>query len=144
MAIAAGSIEHLTQIISQVVGPSFLLGAVASFISMLFGRMGGVIDRIRALNAIAEDDPSPRVVLKADVPRLQRRLQLLHQSILLAICAGVVTTLLIIIAFSAALLSFQHILGSAVLFIVALLFFLASLVVLAREVMISLSEFDHY
>jgi hypothetical protein len=143
MAIEAGSIEHLTQIISQVVGPSFLLGAVASFISMLFGRMGGVIDRIRALNAIAEEDPA-RAVLKADVPRLQRRLVLLHTSILLAICAGVVTTLLIIIAFSAALLSFQHVMGSAVLFIVALVFFLGSLVVLAREVTISLSEFDHY
>lgn len=144
MAIEAGSIEHLTQIISQVVGPSFLLGAVASFISMLFGRMNGVIDRIRALNAIAEDDPSPRAVLKADVPRLQKRVQLLHQSILLAICAGVVTTLLIIIAFATALLSFQHAYGSAVLFILALLFFLASLALLAREVAISLSEFDHY
>jgi hypothetical protein len=144
MAIEAGSIEHLTQIISQVVGPSFLLGAVASFIAMLFGRMNGVIDRIRSLNAIAEDDPSPRAVLKADVPRLQWRVQLLHQSILLAICAGVVTTLLIIIAFSTALLSLQHAIGSAVLFILALLFFLASLVVLAREVWISLSEFDHY
>jgi hypothetical protein len=143
MAIEAGSIEHLTQIISQVVGPSFLLGAVASFISILFGRMGGVIDRIRALNAIAEEDRE-RAVPKADVPRLQRRLGLLHTSILLAICAGVVTTLLIIIAFSSALLSFQHVMGSAVLFIVALVFFLGSLVVLAREVTISLSEFDHY
>jgi Protein of unknown function (DUF2721) len=144
MSVEAGSIDHLTQIISQVVGPSFLLGAVASFISMLFGRMNGVIDRIRSLNAIAEDDPSPRAVLKADVPRLQRRVQLLHQSILLAICAGVVTTWLIIIAFSTALLSFQHALGSALLFIVALVFFLGSLVALAREVAISLSEFDHY
>lgn len=143
MAVEPGSIEHLTQIISQVVGPSFLLGAVASFISMLFGRMGGVIDRIRTLNAIAEDDPA-RAVLKADVPRLQRRMGLLHTAILLAICAGVVTTLLIVIAFSAALLSFQHVFGSAVLFIVALVFFLGSLMVLAREVTISLSEFDHY
>jgi hypothetical protein len=143
MSVEPGSIEHLTQIISQVVGPSFLLGAVASFIAMLFGRMNGVLDRVRALNAIPEDDPD-RTILKADLPRLQRRLHLLHKSVLLAICAGVVTTLLIIVAFSAALLSYQHALGSALLFIVALMFFLASLIILAQEVAISLSEFDHY
>jgi hypothetical protein len=143
MSVDAGSIEHLTQIISQVVGPSFLLGAVASFIAMLFGRMNGVLDRVRTLNAIPDDDPG-RAILKADLPRLQQRLHLLHKSILMAICAGVVTTLLIIVAFAAALMSLQHVMGSALLFILALIFFLASLVVLAREVTISLSEFDHY
>ncbi len=143
MSVEPGSIEHLTQIISQVVGPSFLLGAVASFISMLFGRMGGVLDRIRTLNAIPEDDPY-RSVLKADVPRLQRRMTLLHLSIQLAIGAGVVTTLLIIVAFALAIMRVQHVMGSALLFIVALLFFFASLVVLARELSISISEYDHY
>ena len=39
MSIGVGTIDQLSQIISQVVGPSFLLGAVASFISMLFSRM---------------------------------------------------------------------------------------------------------
>jgi hypothetical protein len=143
MSVEPGSIEHLTQIISQVVGPSFLLGAVASFISMLFGRTNGVLDRIRTLNGISDDDPD-RAILKADMSRLQRRLHLLQLSVLLGICAGVVTTLLIIVAFSAALLGYHHAMGSALLFIVALIFFLASLVVLAREVAISLSEFDHY
>ncbi len=143
MAIEPGSIEHLTQIISQVVGPSFLLGAVSSFISMLFFRMNYVLDRIRALNAISQDDSS-RVVLKGDLPRLLRRIALLKQAILLAICSGIMTTLLIVIAFVAAFLRFEHVGGSAILFIVTLAFFCAALVILAREVLISVSEYDHY
>ena len=46
---------NMTQVISQVVGPSFLLGAVAGFISILSGRMTSVLDRIRWLNAIGEE-----------------------------------------------------------------------------------------
>lgn len=143
MAVEPGSIEHLTQIISQVVGPSFLLGAVASFISMLFGRMGSVVERIRSLNAISDDDPG-RAVLKADLPRLHRRIALLHRSILLAIGSGIMTTLLIIIAFVTAFLDFQHTVGSALMFVVTLALFCASLGVLAREVLISVNAYDHF
>ena len=38
--------------------PSFLLGAVAAFISVLIARMNRIIDRSQALNAISDDDVS--------------------------------------------------------------------------------------
>jgi putative exporter of polyketide antibiotics len=142
MSIGVGTIDQLSQIISQVVGPSFLLGAVASFISMLFSRMQVVLDRIRSINAIPQSDD--RSVLHEDLPRLKRRLHLLHRSIQLAIASGIVTTLLIITAFAIAFFHSSHIVGSALLFIVSLSFFFASLGVLAREVSISVSDYDHY
>ena len=143
MTVEVGSLDHLNQIISQVIGPSFLLGAVVSFISMLVLRVSEVIERIRDLNAIPDDDMA-RATLKADIPRQRRRIRLLNQSILMAIASGVTTTLLIVVAFSSALLGIQHVTGSAILFVVALCFFFASLALLAAEVVISVNEFDHY
>lgn len=47
MSITPGSVEHLSKIISHVVTPAFLLGAMASFVSILTNRMSGLQDRIR-------------------------------------------------------------------------------------------------
>jgi hypothetical protein len=52
-------LDHLSQIISHATAPAFLLGAVAGFVSILIGRLNGIIDRVRNLNLIAEDE-APR------------------------------------------------------------------------------------
>ena len=52
------SAVQLSQVIAQVTAPSFLLGAVAAFISLLIARMNRIIDRSQALNAISDDDAS--------------------------------------------------------------------------------------
>jgi hypothetical protein len=49
---------QLAQVIAQVTAPSFLLGAIAGFISLLIARMNRIIDRSQALNAINDDDAS--------------------------------------------------------------------------------------
>jgi Protein of unknown function (DUF2721) len=70
------SVAQLSQVISQVTAPAFLLGAVAAFISVLISRMNRIIDRSQALNAIADDDKA-KAALKSDIPRLKRRATLL-------------------------------------------------------------------
>ena len=64
--------DQLSQVIAHATAPSFLLGAVSGFVAVLMGRMNGIIDRIRTVNAIPEDDQA-RAYLKADLPRLKRR-----------------------------------------------------------------------
>ena len=123
--------------------PSFLLGAVAAFISVLIARMNRIIDRSQALNAISDDDVS-RASLKADIPRLKRRAMILNRAILYATVSGIVTSLLVIVAFVCAFFNLQHEYGVAVLFVVALGFFTMALIELAREGRIALSEMDHY
>ena len=49
-------VQQLSQLISQATAPAFVLGAVAGFVSILLGRMTTVVDRIRSLNEIGEDD----------------------------------------------------------------------------------------
>jgi hypothetical protein len=76
--------QQLAQVMSQSTAPAFVLGAVAGFVSILLGRMTTIIDRIRSLNEIAEDDRA-RAHLKSDIPRLQRRASLLNSAVRLAL-----------------------------------------------------------
>jgi len=136
------SVTQLSQVIAEVTGPAFLLGAVASFVSLLFVRMNRVIDRSQALNAIRDD--SAKGKLKSDIPRLKRRVVLLNRAIFYATIAGIATSLLVIVAFGFAYLNVPHEHGVATLFIIALTFFIAALINLARESSIALHEYDHF
>jgi Protein of unknown function (DUF2721) len=137
------SVSQLSQVISQAVAPAFILGALAAFISLLILRMNRVVDRSQTLNAIGIDDPA-RVHLKTDLPRLRRRAVLLNRAILYASISAIFATLLVMVAFVSAFFGIQHERGIAVLFIVTLGFFAASLINLARETRIALHEFDYY
>jgi hypothetical protein len=137
------SLVQLNQIIAQITAPAFLLGAVAAFVAVLIGRMNRVIDRSQILNAISDGERT-RVHLKADIPRLMRRAELLNKAILLCIISAITTSLLVIVAFATAMFNAQHEYGVAVLFMVALAFFTASLFYLALEVRIALNDLDHF
>lgn len=137
------SIEQLSRIIGSVAAPAFLLGAVAAFISVLMSRMNRVIDRSQFLHGIADADAA-RLYLKADIPRLKLRADLLNKSVFYATLCAIITASLIIVAFVSAMFHMAHEYGVAVLFVVALGFFVLSLVSLARETRIALHDFDHH
>jgi len=137
------TVSQLSQVISQAVAPAFILGALAAFISVLIVRMNRVVDRSQTLNAIGGDDPA-RVHLKTDLPRLKQRAVMLNRAILYALISAIFATLLVMVAFVSAFFGIQHERGIAVLFIVTLGFFAASLINLARETRIALHEFDYY
>jgi hypothetical protein len=143
MFLEAPSLPQLSQVITQVTAPAFLLGAVASFTSVLIARMNRIIDRSQVLNAIG-DNEAPRAHLKSDIPRLMRRAVLLNKSILFSTFAAITTSVLVIVAFVSAYFNIAHEYGVGVLFVLALVFFTASLVNLARETRIALHELDHY
>jgi len=133
MSITPGSVEHLSEIISHVVAPAFLLGAMASFVSILTNRMSGLQDRIREVGRTEEDG---HVVghVKSDIPHLRGRVKLLHSAFILTIASGVVTCTLIIGAFAVALLGLQHVGFAAVLFMISMLLLFCALVILSVEV----------
>lgn len=137
------SVEQLSQVIVQVTAPSFLLGAVAGFVSLLVSRMNRVVDRIQVLNSISDGDEA-RARLKEDIPRLKRRAQLLNKAILFAGTSAILTCLLVIVAFVSAFYQLRHEYGVAVLFIAAVGVFTAALANLIRETRISLHEYDMY
>jgi amino acid transporter len=140
---SAADPAHLSEVISHAVAPAFLLGAVSGFVAVLMGRMNGILDRIRTLNAITDEDDQ-RLHLKADLPRLRRRARLVNDALLLAVGSAISTTLLVTMAFVSAFFGFRHEPGAGFLFIIALALMCGSLIMLAREVRIALTEFDHH
>lgn len=137
------NLDQLSNVIAHVMAPAFLIGAVAGFVAVLVGRMNGIIDRIRMVNGIAADDEA-RAHLKSDLPRLKRRAKLVNDAIYFAVASALCTTVLVILAFVSAFFGFRHEPGVAGMFVLALGLLGASLLTLAREVRIALTEFDHY
>src|SRR5215813_147505 len=115
MSLVPPDAQQLSQLMSQATAPAFVLGAVAGFVSILLGRMTAVIDRIRSLNEIADEDRT-RARLKSDIPRLRQRAKLLNSAIQLALASGICTSLLLVVGFASAFLSLQHEYGAGVLF----------------------------
>jgi hypothetical protein len=49
-------IDRLTQIFSNAVAPSFFLGAIAAFVSLMMSRLGTVNARIKATRELPNQD----------------------------------------------------------------------------------------
>jgi hypothetical protein len=135
--------QRLSQIFSNALAPTFFLGAVAAFVSLMSSRLFAVIERVRTLNAITDEDQA-RVHLKVDLERLRRRARLLNSGILAALRGGVCATLLLAIMFVTGFVGLKHAYGAGLLFIIATGFLGFALVRFAQEARISLAEHDEY
>jgi cytochrome c biogenesis protein CcdA len=135
--------QRLVSIFQTAAAPTFFLGAVAAFASLMTLRMSAAMDRVRALNAIKDDDLD-RAHLRDDLDRLLRRAQLLKAGIFSALVAGVFATLLLAVLFITEFLGLKYAYGAGTLFIFATFFLGRALVKFAREVSISLDEADKY
>jgi ABC-type Fe3+-siderophore transport system permease subunit len=135
--------QELAQIFSNAMAPTFFLGAVAAFVSLMNSRLLTVIERIRTLNEILDEDQT-RAHLKVDIERLRRRTRYLVSGIQLALAGGVCATLLLAIMFTTGFLGIKHAYGAGLLFIIATAFLGFSLIRFGQEARISVSEYDEY
>ncbi len=137
MAILA-DIDHLSSAITHATAPAFMLGAVAGFLSILIARMERIVDRKRALQSgdLVALDPSIRETLANS---FARRVTLLGAAVLYAVLSALVTALLLIAAFLAALAGIGHGGIVAVMFVVALALLIAALVQFAREIRLQMA-----
>lgn len=133
--------DRLAQMFSQAAAPTFFLGAVAAFISLMASRLSAVIERIRQLNAIPSDDHT-RAHLKADLARLRRRSRLLNTGIVAALRGGICATVLLALLFLTEFTGFKYAYGASTLFVLATFFVGYSLYQFAQEASIELNEFD--
>ncbi|BDV36513.1 MULTISPECIES: DUF2721 domain-containing protein [Methylocystis] len=136
-------LPRLTMIFSQATAPTFFLGAVAGFVSLMSSRLSAVVTRIRGLNGIPGDDPA-RAHLKTDIDRLRRRARLLNRAIVASLVSGICATILLAIVFTSEFFGLKYAYGAGLLFVVATLFLGAGLVSFAQEARIGLSEADEY
>jgi hypothetical protein len=106
-------------------------------------RLNVVVDRIRSLSEIPDDDPG-RGRQKAQIPTLKRRAVLLHRAAFSALMAGISTTLLLMLSVATALLRLQHLFGGVLLFGVAAAMLSLALFRFAQEVRVALHELEQF
>jgi hypothetical protein len=143
LAMGVPEFRELSQMMSEAVAPAFILVAVVNLTSNLLGRRAPIVERVRYLNEIPDEDVT-RGHLKADIPRLQARARLLDSATRLALASGMCTSLLLIVGFVTAFLRLQHVYSAAVLFVLAVGFLGASLFKFGQEVKIDVSGADQY
>lgn len=136
-------LPRLTMIFSQATAPTFFLGAVAGFVSLMSSRLSSIVTRIRGLNGIPEDDAA-RACLKADIDRLRRRARLLNRAIVASLISGICATILLATVFTAEFFGLRYAYGAGLLFVIATMFLGVGLVCFAQEARIGLSEADEY
>jgi Protein of unknown function (DUF2721) len=123
-------IDHLSEAISHATAPAFMLGAVAAFLSILIARLERIADKNKALR-LSDANLDPRDELAVS---FMRRMELLGRAIYLAVLSALATAALLILAFLAGLLGIGHGQVVAIMFVLALMLLMASLVQLAREI----------
>jgi hypothetical protein len=134
---------EISRLMSEATGPAFILGAVAAFISVLLGRMSNVVERIRSLNEIKDEDAA-RAHLKGDIARLRRRAKLLNNATYLALLSGMCTAFLLVVGFASAFFHLRHEYGAGLLFGLAVCLLGAALFRFGQEVKMGISEADHF
>ena len=135
--------QRLSEIFSQAIAPTFFLGAVAAFVSLMASRLSAVMERVRTLNAIPEGDRA-RAHLKADLERLRRRARFLNSGILASLRGGLCATLLLAIIFVTEFMGLKYAYGAGLLFMFATAFLGFALFRFSQEARISLSETDEH
>lgn len=136
--------SQLSQVISQSIAPAFVLGAVASFISVLVTRLNRIIDRCRLLAGHDQNQGSPDLVGVVDISGLNARAELINRAILWAVGSALSTLLLMIVAFISAFLELPHERGVGFLFLVALVLFGASLTYFGKEIRIVIKDPNNF
>ena len=125
-------IDRLTQIFSNAVAPSFFLGAVAAFVSLMMSRLAAVSAYIKATRALPDQDGAA-VGSSLSPGTLTRRARLLSDGIILSLGSGICATLLLAMLFASQFFGLRHVYGAAVLFIGATLLLGVALFRFAQE-----------
>lgn len=141
MTVEPGSIEHLSQVISHVVAPAFLLTAVAGFASLLTDRLALVAARLKHLSGIQRTGTLSDDEMR-DLAQLRRRAVTLNVAVLFSVASGSSALIMIITGFTAALLSVVHVWITAVLFIVSTFMLLCSLAAFTLDLRAALKAED--
>jgi len=125
-------IDRITQIFSNAIAPSFFLGAVAAFVSLMMSRLAAVHAQIKSTKALPDQDDAA-VGSSAAIGTLKRRARLLSDGIILSLGGGMCATLLLAILFASQFFGLHHAYGAAVLFIAATLLLGVALFRFAQE-----------
>jgi hypothetical protein len=134
-------VTSVTHVIQLAVAPVFLLTAIATLISALNVRLGRIVDRQRALLALAPEvaQSESAQARQREFALLARRAHLSYLSILAAVVGGLFICVVVALAFIGVLLEVDSARFLAVLFVLAMVSMITSLSLFAREIYLAVS-----
>jgi hypothetical protein len=137
-------VPDILRVIQLVVAPVFLLTAVGTLINALNSRLGRAVDRRRVLEdklrgLAAGESPSAR----AELARVGQRIHIVYLSIFAAVICALFICLLIAGAFLGAFVATDLSRSIAILFVLAMVALIASLLLLLREIFLAVSTPRH-
>ena len=136
-------VERLTRIFQQATAPTFLLGAVAGFVSLMYARLNHIIEQIRMIDLGTLSDPDERRVI-AHRAILRRRAQLLSRGILASLYGAICSTLVLAILFATEILGLRYALFAPALFAIATVALGVGLVRFIQEARIGVAEAEDF
>ncbi len=132
---SAAGLGAIAEIIQLSVTPVFLLVATGSLLNVFTGRLARVVDRSRVLIeqwGATEGREHERLV--AELRVVDRRMDIINNSIAAAVACGIVVCLLVALLFAQAFVGFNLGAAAAWVFALAMLLLLASLLLFLVEV----------
>jgi Na+/melibiose symporter-like transporter len=127
-------INDISHVITVATAPVFLLMAVVSALGVLTARLARIVDRARVLDRQAEAaDDLELTNVHGDLAVLARRAKLVNGAITLAVCCALCVCGVIVMLFVDAVLQADNSQLIALLFVLAMLCFIAALAGFLRE-----------
>jgi hypothetical protein len=125
----------IAQTIQLSVAPVFLLVATGALLNVLTGRLARVVDRSRELiSRWAETEGAEHDRLVTELRAVDRRMDIINNSIMAAVACGITVCLLVALLFIQELLRVDLGMAVSAVFAVAMLLLLGSLVLFLIEV----------
>jgi len=140
-------ISDIAHVIELAVAPVFLLTAIATMINAMNTRLGRIVDRRRVIQDRLRDRTQPALQpveeLEDELRGLQHRSHLIYLGILFLVLSALLVCLVIAGAFVGALVSVDLAKAVAVIFIMAMITVIISLMMFLREVYLGVSTGSH-
>ena len=131
-------INQITHVITLAIAPVFLLTAVGTLIGVLANRLARIVDRIRVLEDLLHEIGLDELMPARDeLDSLRQRLRLIYFAVASAVFCALFVGLLIIVAFIDAFMSINLAKFVGILFILAMVAFIGSLIVFLREIFLA-------
>jgi Protein of unknown function (DUF2721) len=133
------AVTTIAQTIQLSVSPVFLLAGLGAMLNVIAGRLGRVVDRARALEALHPRSTGPEHDRHVwELRLLDRRMAVINAALFLCVASAILICSVVALLFVAELINLRIGTVLAVMFIVAMLLLIAGLVMFMIEVRLSL------
>jgi hypothetical protein len=131
--------SEVIPVLQLSVGPVILISGVGLLLLSMTNRFGRVLDRMRVVaDAVRKTDHADRPRFNPQLQTLRRRANLLRLAILLSVMSVLMAALLVMTLFVTAISQLDIAIPIIALFLAAMLFLIASLIVFIQDLNLSL------